>query len=430
MKFLYYTVLLLFSVTYTFGQVWINQVNPSPGVLFSVYAYDANVAWASGELGKVLYTSNGGSNWFNMTNAIFGTSNVYSVHGIDPTTAIVVCNNSGGKVFKTTNRGLSWQTLFSKANVTFSDIQFVNSTTGFVFGNPVANQFYIIKTVNGGNSFDTVSVTRPPSPNPNSQIIPNCTHLLQPGVGGPVIIWFGTSTGHVFYSTNTGTSWNFSIPAANISVQSLTFSSPLNGLCGGDDPYMSINGGTGWIFQGSYPNTGRYYSFENIAGQYFYSSGPGIYRSTNNASSFSLQFTNVSKEDFRDLSFVLTPNDQSLSVIHGWGVTGDGVIAHYSDPIGIIPISTNIPEKFSLSQNYPNPFNPVTLITFDIAEKSDAKLEVTDILGKIVKVLHQGIVDAGSYKTEFDGSDLPSGIYFYRLSAGENILTKKMMLIR
>lgn len=430
MKFRYYAVLFIFIAANSFSQVWVNQVNPSPGVMFSVYAYNSDIAWASGELGKVLYTSNAGANWFNMTNAIFGTSNVYSVHGIDPTTAIVVCNNSGGKVFKSTNRGLSWLTLFSRSNVTLSDIQFINSSTGFVFGNPVANQYFIIKTTNGGNSFDTISVTRPPSPNPNSQIVPNCTHLLQPGVGGPVIIWFGTSTGHIFYSTNTGTSWSSSIPDTNISVQSLTFSSAQNGLCGGDDPFMSTNGGFGWIIQGGYPNTGRFYSFENIAGQYFYSSGPGIYRSTNNAASFSLQYTNVSKEDFRDLSFVSTPGDNSMTVINGWGVTGDGVIAHYSDPIGIIPVTTIIPETFNLYQNYPNPFNPVTTITFDIAEKSDIRLEVTDILGKIVEVLHQGRVNAGTYKTEFDGTNLPSGIYFYRMIAGSTNITKKLMLIK
>jgi hypothetical protein len=193
---------------------------------------------------------------------------------------------------------------------------------------------------------------------------------------------------------------------------------------------MSTNCGLGWIIQGGYPNTGRFYSFENIAGQYFYSSGPGIYRSTNNAASFSLQYTNVSKEDFRDLSFVSTPGDNSMTVINGWGVTGDGVIAHYSDPIGIIPVTTIIPETFNLYQNYPNPFNPVTTITFDIAEKSDIRLEVTDILGKIVEVLHQGRVNAGTYKTEFDGTNLPSGIYFYRMIAGSTNITKKLMLIK
>lgn len=430
MKFRYYAVILLFAAINSFSQVWINQVNPSPGVLFSVYAYDANTAWACGELGKVLYTSNGGTNWINRSNAVFGTSNVLSVHAVNPASAFVICNINGGKVFKTIDQGLAWQTAFFRTNVTLSDIQFLNATTGFVFGNPVGNQFFIIKTTNGGNSFDTVSINRPNAPSSNSLIIPNCTSLFQSGVGGPIVIWFGTSTGHVFYSTNTGASWNFSIPDTNISVQSLTFSSIQNGLCGGDNPFMSTNGGFGWIFQGGYPNTGRFYSFENIAGEYFYSSGPSIYHSTNNAASFSIQFTNVSKEDYRDLSFVQTAGDNSLSVIHGWGVTGDGVISHYTDPIGIIPISTNIPEKFNLYQNYPNPFNPVTTITFDIAAKSEIRLEVTDILGKIVKVIHQGTVNAGTYKTEFDGTNLPSGVYFYRLLTEKTNITKKLMLIK
>lgn len=428
-----YLKILIFSiilVSNSYSQVWFNQVNPSPGVMFSIYAYNENIAWATGELGKVLYTSNGGTNWQNRTNVIFGTSNVYSVHATDPVSAFVVCNINGGKVFKTQTQGLSWQTSFSRSNVVLSDVQFLDANTGFIFGNPYNGKYFIIKTVNGGNTFDTTSVTRPNAPNPNSQIIPNCTYVLQNGVGGPIFIWFGTSTGEVFYSTNTGISWSSSTPDPGISVLSITFSSAQNGLLGGDSPFMSINGGSGWIFQNSYPNTGRFFSFENVAGEYFYSSGPGIYHSTNNAASFTLQFTNSSKEDYRDLSFVSTPGDNSLSVIHGWGVTGDGVISTYSEPIGIIPVSTNIPEDFYLYQNYPNPFNPATVITFDIAHTGKVKLEVLDLLGRQAAVIFEGRLRPGKYKTDFDGTNLASGIYFYRMITENDIITKKFSLLK
>ncbi|MEO8512428.1 MAG: T9SS type A sorting domain-containing protein [Ignavibacteria bacterium] len=430
MKIRVFTTLLLILSGISFSQVWVNQTNPSPGVLFSVYAYDASTAWISGELGKVLYTSNGGTNWINRTNAVFGSNNVLSIHAVNPATAFVICNINGGKVFKTVDQGFGWQTSFTRANATLCDVQFLNATTGFVFGNPVNNRFFIIKTVNAGATFDTVSINRPIPHGSNSQVMPNSTYLYQSASNGPIFIWFGTNDGYVYYSTNTGTSWDTTLIQPSTPVLSLTFSSPQNGLSGGDDPYMTLNGGGNWIFQGGYPNTGRYFSFENVAGQYFYSSGPSIYHSTNNASTFILQFTNVSKEDYRDLSFVQTANDNSLSVIHGWGVTGDGVISHYTEPIGIIPIGTNIPEKFNLYQNYPNPFNPVTTITFDIARQSSIKLDVSDILGKNVKVLFEGKINAGTYKTEFDGSDLPSGIYFYRLQSESGTITKKLMLIK
>jgi subtilisin-like proprotein convertase family protein len=102
----------------------------------------------------------------------------------------------------------------------------------------------------------------------------------------------------------------------------------------------------------------------------------------------------------------------------------------YESPIGLVPISTEIPERFSLSQNYPNPFNPVTKIKFSITELSNVKLEVFDILGKEISVLVNDKFGPGVYEADFDASKLPSGVYFYRLKAGTFSETKKMVLLK
>ncbi|MBE2219773.1 MAG: T9SS type A sorting domain-containing protein [Ignavibacteria bacterium] len=432
MKFVKFIVFLVVLQSFCFGQSWVPQVNPSPGVMFSVYAYSSDVAWASGEFGKVLYTSNGGATWFNRSNAIFGSNNVLSIHGIDANTAICVCNVNGGKVFKSTNQGLSWQTMYSRQSTVFNDIQFVNSTTGFVFGNPTPAdvRYYIIKTTNAGATFDTTSVARPTAPNINAQIMSNSTYLLQPGVGGPVYIWFGTNNGTVYYSANSGSLWSNSLTQNNEAVLSLTFINSLTGYAGGQDPFGSNNGGLGWSFLGTLQNTGKYFAFDNVNGQYFYSSGPSIYRSTNGGATFQLQYTNPSNEDFRDLSFVYTASDNSMSVINGWGVTGDGIVVKYTNTIGIETISTNVPSGYSLEQNFPNPFNPATSISFDIPKKGFVNLAMYDALGNLVKTIHNGELSAGSYKGDFDGTGFSSGVYFYRLQAGEFVQTKKMILTK
>jgi hypothetical protein len=89
-----------------------------------------------------------------------------------------------------------------------------------------------------------------------------------------------------------------------------------------------------------------------------------------------------------------------------------------------------IPEDFKLSQNYPNPFNPSTTISWQMPVGSWQTLKVYDLLGREVATLIDEYRPAGSYKVEFDGSDLASGTYFYRLQAGDYIETKKLILLK
>jgi len=101
-------------------------------------------------------------------------------------------------------------------------------------------------------------------------------------------------------------------------------------------------------------------------------------------------------------------------------------------PIGIIPISSNVPEKFNLYQNYPNPFNPVTKIKFDIPSiaSGSAKLTVYNILGSEVASLVNEQLNAGTYEVKWNASNYPSGVYFYTLQAGAFTETKKITLIK
>jgi hypothetical protein len=89
-----------------------------------------------------------------------------------------------------------------------------------------------------------------------------------------------------------------------------------------------------------------------------------------------------------------------------------------------------IPEKFALEQNYPNPFNPSTIINFSLAKSGQATLSVYDVLGRQVSELVNERREAGVHEVKFDGSGLSSGVFFYRLQAGDFVQTRKLMLLR
>ena len=108
----------------------------------------------------------------------------------------------------------------------------------------------------------------------------------------------------------------------------------------------------------------------------------------------------------------------------------------WGNPVAISD-PTNAPKTFELSQNYPNPFNPSTKIKFDLPRTLFAKLAVYDVLGREVKVLLEKQLHSGNYEIDFNAENLPSGIYFYILSAGDPSVdgqiytqTKKMLLIK
>jgi hypothetical protein len=86
--------------------------------------------------------------------------------------------------------------------------------------------------------------------------------------------------------------------------------------------------------------------------------------------------------------------------------------------------------EFSLSQNYPNPFNPLTTIRYGLPSRSHVTLTVINTLGQSVATLQNGEQDAGSHDVRFDGSHLPSGVYFYRMQAGTYTETKKLLLVK
>jgi hypothetical protein len=128
-------------------------------------------------------------------------------------------------------------------------------------------------------------------------------------------------------------------------------------------------------------------------------------------------------------NWVLTVYDRATGrtgTLDAWTLTIDLV----TNPISVKNISQEVPKGFHLMQNYPNPFNPNTKFEFQIVKSGVVNVTVFDILGKEVETLVNEQLQPGTYKVDFDGSKLSSGVYFYKLETGDFAATKKMLLVK
>ncbi|MCS6989016.1 MAG: S8 family peptidase [Chloroherpetonaceae bacterium] len=101
-----------------------------------------------------------------------------------------------------------------------------------------------------------------------------------------------------------------------------------------------------------------------------------------------------------------------------------------SAPTPIADGGTNLPKEFALAQNYPNPFNPTTVIAYQLPTTSDVRLELYDVLGRKISTLVSARQSAGYYAYTLNASALATGVYFYRLHAGDFVQTRKMLLVK
>ena len=132
---------------------------------------------------------------------------------------------------------------------------------------------------------------------------------------------------------------------------------------------------------------------------------------------------------------------RALCIFNNYIFAGTSTGAHsvYRRPLGeltgIQTISSEMPDKFSLSQNYPNPFNPATKIRFSLPLPSKGgvqkvKLMIYDILGSEITTLVNEQLQPGTYEIEWDATNYPSGVYYYKLVTSDYIETRKMVLIK
>jgi len=144
-------------------------------------------------------------------------------------------------------------------------------------------------------------------------------------------------------------------------------------------------------------------------------------------------------EDFITSTQHTVESGLTLNTSYNWRVRASslcGDLGSWSS-VGIFNFTTDvekidniIPQSYSLKQNYPNPFNPSTQIEFSIPQSSHVSLKVYDVFGKEVTALVDGAKETGTYTTTWNAQNCPSGVYFYRLTAGSYSMTRKLLLLR
>jgi hypothetical protein len=396
---------------------WVGQ-NPS-GVttsLNTVSTVNANVGWIGGNGGVVLRTINAGTNWTNVTGSPIGSADVYAICGIDANTCLVSTSPNATFVYRTSNGGVNWTQVFTQAAGFIDDIKFQNATTGFMYGDPVGARWSLWKSTNGGVNWDSAGLYLPQA---GSEAGWNNAMWL---VGNN--LWFGTNNTRVYYSTNFGTSWLFGATTGTVNGYSVTFNTGGGiGFAGQTVAVKSTNGGANWSTF-TLPGSGTCYSFNNVLDRFWYCRGTGVYWSSNNGANFASQFADTG-------TYIAMNLKLDGQIIRGWAVTSNGRIARYHELIsGISNNQNNMPENYSLLQNYPNPFNPSTKISFSLPKAGDVKLVVFDILGREIATLVNGFTGAGNHTVDFNAANLSSGVYLYKIQAGDFTETRKMILMK
>lgn len=385
------------------------------GSLETVHFIDPTTGWAADDYYNVFRTTNGGNNW----TRIFNGSNVdyEDIFFFNSNTGWALGNISGdGTFMRSTNGGLNWneQTISDDDCV---DGFFINMLTGWIIGEAPSSSinYTVKKTTNFGFTWDSVGVVSP---------APTSIHFTNASTGytaGDTLTIHKTTTG--------GTSWSRVFQAPNpgrMEFNSIFFIDPNTGWVCGDSGrvYKTTNAGLNWFAQSSGTMNDLYsVKFGSNVGCIVGENGTRLI--TINGGS---NWTHENLGSARDLNDVWFKEPGTAVVV------GDNeYISSRSTLVGIeSPTNIGIPISHNLYQNYPNPFNPVTKIKFDIPYQSNSvtKLAIYDITGREVALLANQKLSPGSYEYSFDGVNLSSGIYYYKLQSGEFSETKKMVLIR
>jgi len=238
-------------------------------------------------------------------------------------------------------------------------------------------------------------------------------------------LFAGTSNG-VFLSTNNGTNWT---PVVNgltnkdVRAMAVIGSDVFVGTPGG--AFISSDNGSTWTPVNSGLTNTIVKSFGVDGSKLFAGTNGGVFLSTNHGTSWTEINTGLSKTDIR--AIVVSGSNLFAGIYNGgiWRRPLSEIITSIENR------TENRPQHFSLEQNYPNPFNPTTKIDFMVFSNQSATLKIFNSLGQEITTLLDGQVQSGKqYSLDFNGTNLPSGLYFYQLQTLNFTETKSMMLIK
>lgn len=480
----------MFMKTSNSGNNWINLNHIANFEIFSVYFKNNDIFYAAGgnflEYGYcyenyIIKTTNAGSNW-----SIINHNWDYSMLHIsfaNSSTGFVISDS--GRIFKTTDGGTNWNMCYKNNSASFQSIELENNLTGYAVGGIANTNIHVLRTTNTGSTWQEI-------------LVPAYYDIIDvKSLGSGVVAAINITD--CFRSTNSGLSWDSCILPQNpnkLNITNLSFIDNNTGyILGNELHYISsynwwyvtdilktTNKGINWSYIVSTPmGHNKYTMFQMLGngvgyllkdyGGYLKTTNEGvswdstmpftstylscinmlnsstgwicglinnnnygtIYKTTNGGITWLKQFESYKKTPRSMYVFNNTnawfcgDNSSVFKTTNGGGV------------IGIETINNKIPFTFALSQNYPNPFNPTTKINYDLPMDCKVTMIIYDILGReVIRLVNNEFKKAGRYIASFDGHNLSSGVYFYRIEAhevsgsstGEFIQSKKMVLVK
>jgi photosystem II stability/assembly factor-like uncharacterized protein len=250
---------------------------------------------------------------------------------------------------------------------------------------------------------------------------------------------FGTGQGaaRVVVTTNGGISWLVQpLGITGTFVSAFTMKDDkLNGVASINLPTIArtTNGGTSWTSQNTGPSPTGFARAKWVHGSNIvYVSGAtgsaGAIRRSSDGGVTWTQMTTSSLDGVRHFEYFRDTDNR----IYLYSISDDGSILKYVDEslVGIDPNNKNVPIEYRLEQNYPNPFNPATTIKYALPKASNVTLKIYDMLGNEVMSVVNGYQIVGNYVETIDASSLASGVYFYKLTAGDFTDSKKMTVVK
>ncbi|MBZ0203975.1 MAG: T9SS type A sorting domain-containing protein [Ignavibacteria bacterium] len=424
-------VLLLFVFSMSFN-AFSQFIECNTGVTVNLNCVSSlnggNLAFACGDSGTVIKSTTVGSIWVNVTgNGIPSNANLFNIFAVDNNVVLTAGNiGTNTYVYRTSSGGSNWSQVFVQSNGRINAMNFRNVLTGIICGNPVAGRWSMWKTSNGGINWDSTGMFLPQSGGE--------TGFNNSLYGKNMNIRFGTNNSRIYYSTNYGLTWIIQSTSPEVNSTAVWFYAhdSTYGNLGGDSLLKTTNSGSNWEFIHPSAGSGKISGF--TWGNFYVESSfpPSIqWYVRNDNKIYVFGGGNI-------VPIYIAPSGvyRYLSDHFNFGETvyavrSNGGITKFSTYIvSVQQISTEIPERWLLSQNYPNPFNPNTHIGFRIAESGLVRVTVFDALGKEIQTLVNQELQPGTYDVDFNGTDMPSGVYYYKIESGSFAETKKMVLIK
>ncbi|HXF99221.1 MAG TPA: T9SS type A sorting domain-containing protein [Bacteroidota bacterium] len=395
-------ILVLLVVITTSLQAQWQQFGPL-GSAYAVATHGTALYFAIYNNG-VYRTTNQGATW---VDADSGITNLL-VWALGSLQSNLLAGTQTGAAFRSTNNGVSW------TNVGMVGVRGFALHRDTLFACQWSSAIVLQSTDSGATWAATGS-------------LPGAIGGLWPIASNGSYLFVGGQSGGIRQSSNNGTTWEIANNGlTNTTVYSLAVvGSKLFAGTGGAGVFRSTNNGELWTASSSGLGNQTVYALLVkdsllIAG----TASAGVFVSRDSGTTwYSVN------QGLTNLQVVaLAADNQYLYA----GTLGSGVSKRLISQVltDVEPISQNAPFQFQLEQNYPNPFNPSTTIRFEVGGWGFVSLKVYDVLGREVATLVNDVKLPGSYQVQWDASNFASGVYFYRLSAGQFVQVRRLVLMK